>query len=114
MTLGLKRACLDCGAPSEGSRCPEHTAAQAAERRPSRYPREAGYDRAWRALSARARRMSPMCEVCFTSQDLTADHTPEAWRRRAAGLPIRLQDIRILCRRHNASAGPARGASIRR
>jgi 5-methylcytosine-specific restriction enzyme A len=114
MTLGVLRPCLDCGTPSEGSRCDEHAAAQAAATRPRSYEAERGYDRAWRALSARARRMSPMCEVCFTAEDLTADHTPEAWRRKAAGLPVRLRDIRILCRRHNASAGPARGADARR
>ena len=109
MTL---RPCLDCGEPTDDARCPPH--ARLNERRdPERQRREAAYDWTWRRLSQRARRTSPTCEVCGTTEDLTTDHTPAAWERREAGLPIRLADVRVLCRTHNASAGAARGKGAR-
>lgn len=98
------RPCLICGEPTRaGSYCDQH-------RRPdSNAPRHArGYDRQWELLSERARRQQPFCLVCGTSDDLTCDHTPEAWRRKAAGKPIRLQDVRVLCRSCNSKAGRAR------
>lgn len=72
-------------------------------------PTERGYDAAWRRLSARARRLSPFCEDCGTTDDLTADHTVIAWQRKAEGKPIRLQDIAVVCRTCNAERGAARG-----
>lgn len=104
MTL---KACVECGEPAEGSRCPKHpyerrkyTDETAAER---------GYDGAWRKLSARARRLQPWCSDCGTSEDLTGDHSPEAWRRKAAGKGIRLEDIDVVCRGCNNRRGAARG-----
>lgn len=97
------RPCLVCGEPSPESYCPQH-------RRPdSNAPRHArGYDRAWELLSARARRLQPFCLLCGATDDLTTDHTPQAWERKAAGKPIRLQDVRVLCRSCNSKAGRAR------
>ncbi len=102
-TMTLK-PCLDCGRPSPGSRCPEHTTERRAQR-----PREArGYDWTWRALSLRARRMQPFCSNCQTTEDLTVDHTEEAWQRKTAGKVIRLRDVQVLCRPCNARKGAAR------
>lgn len=72
-------------------------------------PLDAGYDYAWMKLSKRARREQPFCSIpgC-PSKDLTTDHSPEAWQRKARGLPIRLQDVEVLCRAHNSSKGAAR------
>lgn len=101
-------ACLDCGEPSDGPRCPEHTTdtkAPAAAR---------GYDAAWTRLSKRARRLQPFCSDCGSTEDLQCDHTPEAWARKAAGKAIRLQDVQVLCGPCNRAAGAARGPSATR
>jgi hypothetical protein len=100
--------CLECGSPTNGSRCPEHTTA-------AKGTREArGYDAAWRRLSKRARRLQPFCLDCGSTEGLECDHTPEAWNRYEAGKPIRLQDITIRCGPCNRAAGAARGNAVTR
>lgn len=104
----------NCGEPSSGSRCPTHTS-HAATRKTREY-REArglsntvlGYGSAWQRLSKRARSLQDWCSDCFTSDDLTADHSPMAWVRHEQGLAIRLQDISVLCRSCNSRRGKAR------
>lgn len=97
--------CLDCGRPSPASRCDEHTV----DRRPPKANTKArGYDHVWRKLSERARRLQPWCSDCGTVEDLTTDHSPEAWKRKANGLPIRLADVDVVCRPCNGKRGPAR------
>lgn len=89
MTL---RPCLDCGVPSASTRCSAHR----------------GYDSAWERLSQRARKLQPFCSDCGSTEDLQADHSPEAWARRAAGKAIRLKDIDVVCGRCNTARGKAR------
>lgn len=101
-------ACLDCGEPATGPRCAEHTL----DPKPDATTR--GYDAAWKRLSKRARRLQPWCESCGGTEDLQTDHTPEAWARKAAGKPIRLQDVRVLCGPCNRAAGAARGTTVTR
>lgn len=96
--------CLDCGQPCNGPRCTEHTTDATAR----------GYDANWKRLSKRARRLQPFCTDCGTTEDLQADHSPEAWARKAAGKPIRLQDIAVRCGPCNRAAGAARGPSATR
>ena len=115
----LRSVCADCGTPWERehsqSRCPEchpppaRTPARIAaeDRRGTRQSR--GYGAAWSRLSRRARRLQPWCSDCGRPDELTADHSPRAWRRHALGLPIRLEDVDVVCRRCNAERGPARG-----
>lgn len=103
MTL---RPCLDCGEPSQGSRCPEHAGL---ERKAT--ARERGYDARHDALSRRARRLQPFCTDCGTAEDLQLHHLPIAWERKAAGKVIRLVDVVVLCGEHNRDAGPARGGT---
>ena len=95
--------CLECGEPSNGPRCDEH-------RRPaaSRPSRAAGYDTAWDRLSRRARKLQPFCSDCGTRDDLTTDHSPEAWKRKERGLAIRLEDVSVVCRACNSRRGAAR------
>lgn len=95
MTL---KPCAVCGVPSPGPRCEEHTL--------SFY--QSGYDAAWQRLSKRARRLQPFCLDCGTDQDLTTDHSREAWRRKAQGKSIRLQDVAVRCRACNTRKGSAR------
>ena len=113
--MGLMRPCVECGEPAEDTRCAEHTVShRAVTRTPeSRPSRRAGYTTAWDRLSKRARRLQPFCSDCGTRDDLTADHSPEAWRRHDAGKPVRLCDIDVVCRRCNSRRGPARPSAAR-
>lgn len=72
-------------------------------------PSSRGYDSRWRRLSERARKAQPWCLDCGSPYDLTADHSPEAWTRHELGLPLRLVDVDVVCRRCNSERGPARG-----
>lgn len=67
-----------------------------------------GYNAAWERLSRRARRLQRFCSDCGATEDLTVDHSPEAWARQARGLSIRLCDVQILCRSCNSRKGAAR------
>jgi len=101
-------ACLDCGEPSDGPRCPDHTVdtkASAAQR---------GYDHQWNVLSKRARRLQPFCLDCGATDDLQTDHTPEAWAAKAAGKPITLAMVDVVCGPCNRARGAARGPSATR
>jgi len=102
------RPCLNCGEPTQTSRCPEHTV----DTDPT--ATERGYDAAWKRLSARARRLQPFCLDCGATEDLQADHTPQAWARKAEGKAIRLRDIDVVCGPCNRARGAARGRSVTR
>lgn len=110
--MTLLKPCADCGELSDQAQCPDHRPVRT-DARPKN-AKDRGYDSAWDRLSRQARRRQPFCSVpgC-TSTDLTTDHTPEAWERKSRGLPIRLRDIRVLCRSHNSQAGAARGPQTR-
>lgn len=108
--MALLKPCLDCGELSDQARCPEHRPAPVQAKAPTA---ARGYDYAWQKLSERARKLQPFCTRCNTREDLTTDHTPEAWARKAKGLPIRLQDVVVLCRPCNSAAGAARGERAR-
>ena len=107
------RPCLDCGQPSESTRCPDCAAERNRVRGrgiPDRKPssRDRGYDWQWTKLSARARRVQPFCSDCGRTDDLQADHSEQAWRRKALGLPLRLQDIDVVCGPCNRARGRQR------
>jgi hypothetical protein len=111
----LMRPCMDCGELTDlGPRCDacRPVASRARERARTSRDRgtfwERGYDFRWTYLSRRARRLQPRCSDCGSSEDLTGHHTAEAWRRRDAGLPIRLSDIDALCRDCSARTGDPR------
>lgn len=103
--MPLLKPCLDCGELTDGVRCDEHRTKRVDRKISARLR---GYDTAWTKLSLRARAMQPFCSVCGTGDDLTVDHSTTAWERHAARLPIRLSDVRVLCRSCNAKAGRAR------
>lgn len=98
------RPCLECGTPTEDTRCPEHATARTHDLSATRR----GYDAAWTRLSKRARRLQPFCSDCDTVDDLTVDHSAEAWRRHAQGLEIRVEDVDVVCRSCNGKRGRAR------
>lgn len=106
--MSLLKVCLDCGEVTDKPRCELH--------RPAELPKESstrrGYDYQWSKLSKRARKMQPFCSDCGTTDDLTADHSPETWDRKQRGLIIRLQDIDVVCRTCNSLRGKARGGEM--
>ena len=108
--MTILQPCLDCGTPSDANRCMAHRPTHPAKM----LGRLRGYDTAWRRLSERARTLQPFCVDCGATYDLQADHTPEAWRRKAAGKPIRLQDIAVVCGPCNRRRGAARGGGAHR
>lgn len=112
MTL---RPCITCGELGEHSRCTDCSTEHRKQYTvtPKVSPQVRGYDQTWRKLSERARRLQPWCTTCGTDQNLTADHSPEAWRRREQGKPIRLKDISVECMTCNIDAGPARPGGTR-
>lgn len=118
-TPRLWSVCPTCGdtfdRPDDVAQCtrckPQRNARPVAVYTKSR-PEARGYDRTWRKLSRRARKAQPFCTDCRTPEDLTADHSPEAWARYDSGKVIRLEDIDVVCRRCNADRGAARGETI--
>ena len=96
--------CIECGEPADGPRCPEHVRPSS----PKVSAAQRGYDAAWQRLSARARKLQPFCSDCGATEDLQADHTPEAWARKAAGKAVRLKDIDVVCGPCNRARGAAR------
>jgi len=105
--MTIPKPCLICGTPTEDtSRCPDCTPpthALSATRR--------GYDAAWRRLSTRARRLQPWCTDFGTVEDLTTDHSIEAWQQREEGKEITLDLIDVVCRSCNGKRGRARPTS---
>jgi len=102
----VRKPCLTCGLPCEDTYCDEHQRKGWQHRETS--ARARGYDTAWDKLSRRARRIQPWCSLCLSTDDLTTDHLPEAWRRKAEGKSIRLRDVRVLCSPCNVDAGSSR------
>lgn len=106
------RPCLDCQTPARGPRCPACRKAKARAVRvvsgPGTSSTAKGYDASWTRLSLRARREQPWCSSCFATDDLTLDHSPEAWAARDAGQVITPDMVTVLCRRCNSAKGAAR------
>ena len=98
--------CVECGELSNRNRCEQHRPKRIHAKKTSAHQR--GYGYAWRQLSKKARQLQPFCEDCGTSNDLQADHSPEAWERHNKGLAVRLQDISVVCGDCNRRRGTAR------
>lgn len=106
--VGLLKSCIVCGEISEANRCSEHRLSHA----PKADTGSRGYGWTWQKLSRRARRLQPWCSDCGATEDLTTDHSPEAWERHEQGKVIRLQHVDVLCRSCNSKRGAARGESV--
>ena len=116
--MKLRTPCIDCGEVTDDTRCSSCSTKHETDRQRGRVQvkkssTERGYGSTWRRLSERARRMQPWCLDCGATNDLQADHTPEAWKRYEKGLPIRLSDIDIVCGPCNRTRGAARGKHAR-
>lgn len=121
--MKLANPCIDCGEPTtNGTRCSD-CESKAARLRPPRttpYPAkkttaaQRGYGSAWTRLSKLARQQQPFCSDCGSTEDLQCDHTPEAWERHEKGLPLRLEDVDVVCGACNRRRGAARGKHARK
>ncbi len=107
MTL---KPCIGCGEPTGSTRCPS---CQPAHERTRGSAHARGYDKRWSRLSQRARRMQPWCTDCGTVENLTTDHLPSAWHRKAQGLVIRLSDVAVVCGPCNTARGSSRPGTER-
>ena len=104
--------CMDCGTPCSGTRCGQcakndQRVTNRSRLRQSRKKAASarGYDHAWTKLSRRARERQPFCSDCGATEDLQADHSPEAWIRKAQGRVLRLRDIDVVCGPCNRARG---------
>lgn len=112
----IRKPCLGCGIPVEGSRCMDCAAEQdrATPRQPrGRNARHDGYTSRWEVVSKKARRIQPWCSDCGTERNLHADHLPSAWDRYHRGLPIQLVDVSVVCSACNTDRGSSRPGSRR-
>jgi 5-methylcytosine-specific restriction protein A len=93
------KPCLICNEPCTGPRCPTHR----------------GYSNyAWTRLSKRARKLQPWCSDCGSTEDLQCDHSEAAWAAYAAGKPIKLSMIDVVCAACNRARGSSRPESAPR
>lgn len=94
MTL---QPCCECGELSLKNRCVKHRLKSAPKDREA----HAAYANRskWRRLSKKLRKLSPFCEVCGTSDDLTVDHIVRVHDR--PEWTYEPDNCRILCRYHN-------------
>lgn len=119
--LGISKPCLTCGAlTTNESRCSacEPIAARLrgrgrAKTQAQRERDSEKYNASWTRLSKRARSIQKFCSDCASTEDLTTDHLPTAWQRVEDHLPIRLQDVDVVCRSCNAKRGSAQIGSER-
>ena len=112
----LQSVCPECGTVftrqgREGN-CPECKPLDDSWTLRDKTTDQRGYGSRWQRLSRRARELQPFCTDCGSPDDLTADHTEQAWKRYDEGKTIRLQDIDVVCRDCNSSRGAARGEKI--
>ncbi len=106
----LLRPCVDCGELSPEARCPDHRPAQTPKKEPN--TTRAGYGWRWQKLSRRARAAQPFCSDCGTGDDLTTDHSPQAWEIHEQGKAIPLELVDVVCMSCNIRRGAARGDRI--
>lgn len=97
MTL---RPCMECGAPGENTRCPEH-AREFGKRETRKNVAHVAYKNLsrWKNLSKRMRRRQPWCDVCGTDQRLQTNHIISVHER--PDLTYNEANISILCDVHN-------------
>jgi 5-methylcytosine-specific restriction endonuclease McrA len=97
----VNRPCLGCGQViASGSRCSDCQL----ERKPAKHRiGRTATDRRWRNLSQRLRKASPFCEQCGSRDDLTVDHI--IGLDEAPQLAYVEENLRVLCRGHNAAGG---------
>lgn len=93
----VMQPCVECGELSDNNRCSRHKRKHTPKTTRSH---AADFNRSkWRRLSQKLRKLSPFCEVCGTSDDLTVDHIVRVVDR--PEWTYEPDNCRILCRYHN-------------
>src|SRR5699024_1470265 len=89
--------CVECGELTDRNRCAKHRLKSAPKDREA----HAAYANRskWRRFSKKLRKLSPFCEICGTSDDLTVDHIVRVHDR--PEWTYEPDNCRILCRYHN-------------
>ena len=108
MTEPLLKVCADCGDLTDAARC---IACKPREAKKSATAR--GYGSAWQRLSTRARRLQPWCSDCGAVNDLTVDHSKDAWEAHEEGREITIDLVDVVCRACNSRRGQARDLGTR-
>lgn len=112
--MAVMRPCIECGTVALATRCEDCEVEQQQRREEHRgSARQRGYDSPWDRLSRKARRLQPFCTDCGSTVDLTCDHLPSAWERKAQGKPLRLADVDVLCGPCNKARGSSRRGTQR-
>lgn len=94
------KPCIECSEISDRSRCPAHRPKDTRRHRGRGHTND---DPRMRRLSGRLRRMSPFCELCGATTDLTVDHIIP--KSEAPGLIYNPANLRVLCRTCNSRRG---------
>ena len=92
------RPCLGCGDPTTGSRCPDCAIPRPS--RPSTPPHPKLRTAQWERLSKRLRKLTPFCELCEVTENLTVDHVIPLSQDDALAYVI--ENLRVLCRSCNS------------
>ena len=103
----MKRPCLVCGAPSDGSRCERHATGGWSAWRPMRPANS--YGSAWRTLRAVVLAEEPRCRLCGAPAS-EVDHI----LNRAAGGSDNRSNLRSICQRCHRSKTSAEGGRAAR
>lgn len=115
---GLPRPCRECGDLVVGfDTCAECRPKRIGKPKPSATRR--GYGYRWEQLSKRAREVQPFCSDCGSTENLSVDHSPEAWERVENGKTLTLRDFKnglltVVCARCQKRRGNARGTNVNR
>lgn len=96
----MMRPCLDCGEPTDGPRCPEHTTTDTRVRDKAHVHTNTAR---WKALSKRLRKLSPFCELCGAIEQLSVDHILPV--SEAPELAYAEENCRIACLTCNGRRG---------
>lgn len=95
------KPCIVCGEPSGQSRCSAHRQ----DTRTNRTHIAWRNDTKWKKFSRKLRKMSPFCELCGATNDLTVDHIIPVSQR--PELAYKVENCRILCRSCNGTKAGA-------
>lgn len=107
LVLMAKMSCLDCGIPTQRSRCDQCQTIRDAStqaQRPTAHAR--GYDYAWKVVRLRVlERDGWRCSACskkLEGADATVDHrVPLA----SGGARLDMDNLQAMCRKHNSAKG---------
>lgn len=109
---GVLIPCTICGElaertrPDRGVYCKDHSHKLTTNPARVRDPEHGSY--AWKKLSEKARSLQRYCLDCGSSDNLSADHLPQAWLKIELGLPLTLDDVEVVCIDCNSARGSSK------